>query len=96
MSFRRRKKAVGGGWHGVPRWAVLGSRRWFRVPVEQIGYVRAVLEGYDGLATVECPDTNRGEIAWVIGAGLDDEAQEVYLRLVSEVRLVEIPAPPDW
>lgn len=75
---------------------MLGSRRWFRVPVEEIGYVRAVLEGYDGLATIECPDANRGEIAWVIGPGLDAEADEVLNRLLLEVRLVEIPEPPDW
>jgi len=73
-----------------------GTRRWFRVPVEEIGYVRAVLEGYDGLATVECPDSNRGEIAWVIGAGLEAEAEEVLQRMVTEVRLVEIPRPPVW
>ncbi len=70
--------------------------RFFRVPLEQIGYVRAVLEGYDGVALVHAPDPRRGEIEWLIGEGLEDEARVIASRLEREAGLVEIAPPADW
>jgi hypothetical protein len=71
-------------------------RRWFRVPLGEIAYVRAIVEGYDGVATVSAPDGNRGEIEWLIAPGREDEAAEIARRLAGEAGLVEIPCPPDW
>ncbi len=73
-----------------------GSSRFFRVPLGEIGYVRAIVEGYDGLAIVRAPDPKRGEIEWLIGAGMEEEATALIARLGREVGLIEIPRPADW
>ena len=72
------------------------SRRFFRVPLEEIAYVRAVLEGYDGLAVLRSPDPRRGEVEWLIGEGLEDDADALLRVLEKEAGLIEIPQPPDW
>ena len=70
--------------------------RFFRVPLEQIAYVRAVVEGYDGVAVVRARDPKRGEVEWVIGEGLNDEAEAIVQRLGKEAGLQEIEKPADW
>lgn len=70
--------------------------RYYRVPLEQIAYVRAIVEGYDGVAAVRVPDARRGEIEWLIGEGLEDEADEIAERLSLEAGLIPIPRPIDW
>lgn len=70
--------------------------RFYRVPLEQIAYVRAIVEGYDGVAIVVAPDARRGEIEWRIGEGLEAEALAVAERLTREAGLVEIARPRDW
>ena len=67
--------------------------RFFRVALPEIGYVRAIVEGYDGLAVVRAPDPKRGEIEWLIGDGLEAEAETLVHRLESEAGLIEIAAP---
>ena len=73
-----------------------GSSRFFRVPLGEIGYVRAIVEGYDGLAMVRAPDPKRGEIEWLIGDGMQAEAEALIVRLEREVGLIEIARPADW
>ena len=70
--------------------------RFYRVPLEQIAYVRAIVEAYDGVALIFSPDPRRGEIEWRIGEGLEEEAQTIAARLVREAGLVEIARPDDW
>jgi hypothetical protein len=72
------------------------SSRYFRVPLEQIGYVRAIVEGYDGVASVHAPDARRGELEWLVGEGLEEEADLLARRLGTEADLVEIARPADW
>ncbi len=72
------------------------SSRFFRVPLAEIAYVRAIVEGYDGVALLHAPDPNRGEIEWVIGAGLEAEAEALARRLGVEAGLIEIARPADW
>ena len=72
------------------------TSRFFRVPVEQIGYVRAILEGYDGVAQLVAPDPRRGEIEWRIADGQEAEADRVFQRLRREVDLQPIDPPGDW
>ena len=72
------------------------ASRFFRVPVEQIGYVRAIVEGYDGLALVHAPHADRGEIEWLVGDGLEEEADVLARRLADETGLIEIARPRDW
>ncbi|HXU73048.1 MAG TPA: DUF4911 domain-containing protein [Polyangia bacterium] len=73
-----------------------GSSRYFRIPLGEIGFVRAIVEGYDGLAIVRAPDPNRGEIEWLIGDGLEDEADALIARLTRQLGFVEIARPADW
>jgi hypothetical protein len=70
--------------------------RFFRVPLEEIGYVRAIFEGYDGVAQLRAPDPDRGEIELVIGDGLEDEVDAIARRLHEEAGLIEIDRPEDW
>ena len=70
--------------------------RYFRVALPEIGYVRAIVEGYDGLAVVRAPDPNRGEIEWLVGDGLEAEAETLVHRLEKEAGLIEIARPADW
>ena len=72
------------------------ASRFFRLPLEQIGYVRAILEGYDGVAQLLAPDPNRGEIELVMGDGLEDEVDAIARRLYQEAGLIEIERPEDW
>jgi hypothetical protein len=72
------------------------SSRFFRVPLEQIGYVRAIVEAYDGVALLRAADPKRGEIEWMIGEGLEAEADELVTRLGVEAGLIEIARPTDW
>ena len=72
------------------------ASRFFRVPLEEIAYVRAIFEGYDGVAWLRAADPNRGEIELVIGEGLEEEVDGIARRLNKEARLVEIPPPADW
>lgn len=70
--------------------------RFYRLPLDQIAYVRAVIEGYDGLATLRAQNANRGEVEWIIGEGLEEEAAVLAERLGREAGLIEIARPPDW
>jgi hypothetical protein len=74
----------------------VSTSRFFRVALPEIGYVRAIVEGYDGLAIVRAPDPKRGEIEWLIGEGLEDEAETLVRRLENEAGLIEIARPADW
>jgi hypothetical protein len=70
--------------------------RYFRTPVAEIGYLRAILEGYDGVAVLYSPDARRGEIEWVIAEGQGAEAERIRTRLAEELDLQEIERPADW
>jgi hypothetical protein len=74
----------------------MSARRFFRLPVQEIGYVRAIIEGYDGLAYIWAPDPNRGEIEWILGEGRDAEVDDLVARLGREVGLTEIDRPLNW
>ncbi len=56
-------------------------RRRFRVPREQVGFVRMIVEGYDGLAVVVTPDPAVGIIEWWIAPGREDEAAALACAL---------------
>ena len=70
--------------------------RYFRVPLDQIGYVRMIVEGYDGLAAVRSLSGDRAEIEWLIGEGLEDEADRLAEHLRAETGLCAIDRPADW
>lgn len=69
---------------------------YFRVPLAEIGYVRMIVEAYDGLASVRSLSAARGEIEWIVGEGLEQEALALAAKLAQEVGLLTIDRPPDW
>jgi hypothetical protein len=70
--------------------------RYYRVPLSEIGYVRMIVEGYDGLAAVRSLSGDRGEIEWLLGDGMEEEADALAERLRTEVGLCRIARPDDW
>jgi hypothetical protein len=68
----------------------------FRIPLREIGYVRAVIDGHEGLATVRAVDPDRGEIEWLVPEPRVAEARALAAALRGETGLCEIPRPPDW
>jgi hypothetical protein len=72
------------------------TSRYFRVPLEEIAYLRAIVDGYDGLAVVRSHDRRRGEVEWIVGDGREAEAEALVRRLSSEIGLREIARPRDW
>lgn len=69
------------------------SKRYFRLPRAEIGQLRFILEGYDGLAFARTLDKQAGlvEIAWPACRSAD---VEVLLKaLAAEVGLQEVPIP---
>lgn len=72
------------------------ASRFYRLPLSEIGYVRMIVESYDGLAAVRSHGGARGEVEWILGEGMEDEADELAARLADEVGLVAIPRPADW
>lgn len=69
--------------------------RFFRIPLEQIGFVRAIVEGYEGLAQICSNDADRGEIEIVIPASMADEGELMVRRLCAH-GCVEIDRPANW
>lgn len=72
------------------------SSRFFRVPRAEIGYIRMIVESYDGLAFVRSAAAHRNEIEWLIGTGQELAAEQLIRRLAAETGMVEIPCPEDW
>jgi hypothetical protein len=70
--------------------------RFFRVPLSEIAYVRAIVDGYDGLAVVRSLDPGRGELEWILAEGREAEADALAARLEREAQLRPIERPPDW
>lgn len=69
---------------------------YFRVPVHEIGYVRMIVESYDGLAFVRSLSAARGEIEWIVGEGMEAEALALSAKLAEETGLLPIERPADW
>lgn len=72
------------------------ASRFFRLPLAEIGYVRMIVESYDGLAAVRSHGGDRGEVEWLLGEGMEEEADALARRLADEVGLVAIARPADW
>lgn len=68
---------------------------YFRLPKEQISYVRFLVEAYDGIAQVSSLP-GRGEIEWIIPLSQWDNAQSLINAIKDEIGLVPIEKPTDW
>jgi len=68
--------------------------RRFRVPLEEIAYVRMIVEGYDGLAVVTSPGAGHETMDWWLAPGREAEADRLALALEAEKSLTPIRPPP--
>ena len=64
-------------------------RRHFRIAKDQIGYVKFVVEAYEGVAQVTSRP-GRAEMEWIIPPDQLKEADELAAALKEEVGLTEI------
>jgi hypothetical protein len=71
------------------------ERRYFRLPLDQIAYVRFVVESYEGLAQVTSLP-GRAEMEWVVPVPLTPVAESLARALALEAGLVPIERPEDW
>ena len=63
--------------------------RRFRVPLEHIGYVRMILEAYEGLA-VMVSEKGKSVVEWWIAPGREAEAEVLARALAEEVSLAPL------
>src|SRR5262249_54089630 len=70
--------------------------RFFRVPLEHIGFVRAVVEAEEGLAQLYAADSDRGEVELLFPDSRAEEAEGLVSKLTRATGWVEIPRPADW
>lgn len=68
----------------------------FRIPLAEIGYVRAVVDSHEGLAVVRSAAPRRGEIEWLVPEPRLEDARELAAALALETGMVEIERPEDW
>ena len=61
--------------------------RYFRVDRHQIGYLRFILEGYDGIASLTTIDPAQGRILLRVPAGCDDAVDALLADLAGELYL---------
>lgn len=68
-----------------------GTVRWrFRLDKSQIGYVRFILESYEGLAQMTST-RGRAEVEWIVQRCLLADARRLASALEAEVGLVHVP-----
>ena len=70
-------------------------RRYYRVDRRQIGYLRFVLEGYEGIAQMRSLP-GRSEVEWLIPSGFATAACQLAESLRDEIGLTPIAKPSDW
>jgi hypothetical protein len=69
------------------------AKRYFRVPRREIGYLRFILESYDGLAFVSTLDSAEGLVEIVYPASRRQDADGLIDALVDELGMTEQTAP---
>lgn len=67
-----------------------GTVQRYRVPLAAIGYVRMIVEAYDGLAVVVSPHAKHGLVEWWVAPGREAEADQLAAALGREVGLVRL------
>jgi hypothetical protein len=69
------------------------AKRYFRLPSRQIGYLRFILESYDGLAFVTTLDPKSGLVEIVYPLSRRQDADGLIEALVEELGLAEQGGP---
>lgn len=69
------------------RSAMKSEERHFRVNKQQIGYLRFILEGYEGIASLTTVDPVMGQILLRVPPGCEGEVDTLLADLAGEVYL---------
>lgn len=69
------------------RSAMKSKERYFRVNKQQIGYLRFILEGYEGIAALTTVDPGLGQVLLRIPPGCEKEVDTLLADLAGEVYL---------
>jgi hypothetical protein len=69
------------------------SKRYFRLPTRQIGYLRFILESYDGLAYVTTLEPGEGLVEIVYPSSRNTDADPLIDALVDELGMLERENP---
>jgi hypothetical protein len=70
------------------------AKRYFRLPRREIGYLRFILESYDGLAFVRTLDPQEALVEIVFPDSRRRDADALLSSLVEELSIIET-APPE-
>jgi hypothetical protein len=68
-------------------------KRYYQVPRAEIGYLRFILESYDGLIFMRTLDPHTALIEVAHPLSRRPDAEALLLALASEVSMDEVPAP---
>jgi hypothetical protein len=71
------------------------SYRYYRVELDQIAYIRFIVESYEGIAQMTS-FPRRAEIEWVIPDSMMAHVNVLARALAEEICLVPISKPEDW
>jgi len=69
------------------------EERYFRVDKQQIGYLRFILEGYEGLASLTTIDPAMGQVLLRVPPGCEGEVDTLLAELAREVYLEPAEGP---
>lgn len=68
-------------------------KRYFRLPRAEIGYLRFILESYDGLAFARTLDSSLGLVEIACSPSRLEDLDGLLKDLAAEIGLREVPAP---
>ncbi len=71
------------------------EKRYYRIPVPQIAYLRFTLESYDGLGTVRTLDREGAVVEIAFPPSMKEEACALLEALCIECAMVELSEPPE-
>ena len=69
------------------------KERYFRIDKQQIGYLRFILEGYEGIAALTTVDPRLGQVLLRIPPGCEGEVDTLLADLAGDVYLEPQKAP---
>ncbi len=69
------------------------AKRYFRLPRQEIGYLRFILESYDGLAFVRTLDPQEALVEIAFPASRRQDADALLRALVEELAMIETASP---
>ena len=69
------------------------EKRHFLLPRAEIGFLRFILESYDGLAFARTLDPRQGLVEITFPAGRRRDVEKLLGALAGEIGLQEVPAP---